>query len=476
MLCPPVKTSWADEGTRSPTTLGQKGDEEEMVSDLPVRPVRSDKLDYFADYTSDYIPGYQIKNLFRIPKYGLNVNSQNDTFVIDPLGNGVTIDGSKSYIEAKLWASYTDGTPILPADGVSLAPECNNILFQTIQMQVNDVNVVSSQRQDVARHVMRRVTTSNGDRTANCYRHEFMGSDSELNSRTAGPASLYHDPIVDKKKFFVDRPLDDLPMHGQLDSDIPPGTKLQYIIYYCQDGSRLFRSADGTEQPMMSFDYIEFNWYTNKLTLKATDELQNKMRSNEGTFLYVSDQWKADLIPNGNIMAGQSTYSPTLGSLLQSTFDVAYIVLFPQSSFSPTGDASKGKSIYVKSWANTDNFQITSNGANVRNYTQLTSNPTAVTCVYRGIVNSLSSKWDAAPYRACSPFDFIEFLNGSMAMFPVDLRYVNSEDIQHPEITNLNITINFGPGGCSEDMVPYLVTKSKIVLNYLPDGTVAKIR
>jgi hypothetical protein len=67
-------------------------------------------------------------------------------------------------------------------------------------------------------------------------------------------------------------------------------------------------------------------------------------------------------------------------------------------------------------------------------------------------------------------------MNGPMAMFPIDLRYVNSEDVQHPEISNLSIDINFGNGGASEDMVPIIVTKSKAIYQYLPDGKIDKIR
>lgn len=451
---------------------------DEMVAGLPIRPVASDKLDYFADYTSDYIPGSQMRNILRLNGSGSNVESRNDVFTVGPLGPSTTIDGSKSFFEARVYAQYDDGTPILATDDVKLAPECSNILFQWIQLHVNDKVVVSSQRQDVARHVMRRLTTSNGDRVGNCYRHEFMGDDSELatNAGNSLPDLLYKIPIQDKKKFYLTRPIDELPMHGQLDSDIPPNTRLQFTIKYCPDSTWLFRTDSTAGKPTMFFDYVDFNYYTNKLTTKATEDLQEKMRNNNGTFLYVSDLWRADQIPNGIINQGQTTYNPTMGSILQSTFDVAYIVLFPQSTFSPTTDGSKGKSVYNKTWANVDVFQLNSNGANLRNYINLTASPTTKAALYRGIVNGLSSKWDASPYRAVSPFNFMQFMEGGMAMFPIDLRYVNSEDVQHPEISNLTVLINFGIGGCPEPVVPYLITKSKMVLNYLPDGTVQQLR
>ncbi len=451
---------------------------EEMISSLPLKPVTSDNVDYLADFTSDYIPGEQLRQRYRIPKNGQDASSGQDVFTIDPCGTYCTIDGSKCFLEARLRAEYSSGAPILAADDVYLAPECNNILFQTIQLTVNEQLILSSNRQDIARHVMRRITTSNGDRAANCYRNEFMGEDSELGDKAVlGPDALYKNPLTDKKPFYIDRPLDDLPMFGQLDSDIPPNSRITFTLYYTPDVSRMFRTAEGADTLNLKFDYIDFYWVTNRLTTKAGDELQNRMKNTNNTFLYVTDQWKADIIPNGNISAGQSTYSPVLGTFLQSTFDVAFILLFPASSYNPpAGSANFSKSLYTKTWGNVNNFHIKTNGRALRSFYDLTVSPTAVTSLYKGIVNSLSSKWDAAPYRGVSPLDFIEYMNGPMAMFPIDLRYVNSEDVQHPEISNLSIDINFGNGGASEDMVPIIVTKSKAIYQYLPDGKIDKIR
>lgn len=438
----------------------------------PLRDTKPEKLSYARDFDWRYIPGESelVKKQFPKGPAGIPVNSAQDIVTYDLVNRRATIDGSKSFFVATCKALKTDGTPILAADNIQLSPEANNLLFERIDLKVNGETTHTNVRQDVVRHIMRRLTTDNGARSENCYLNELMEDDSFIgNNVQSTVTSVFKDQLTDGKEFQLVRYLDDLPFFGQLDADIPGKTNIVFTIKYCSDTSRLFRTDNTTDSPILYVTMLELYIHQNYLTESAGLEIERDIMNPAVPFYFTTDKWEFAYLPEGNIQPGTTMFSSNISRIMLSTPDVAFVCLFPASSFNAVGTSNQIGSVLKKSFGNVREFILRRDGRVLRNFIDL-DNISKRGLMYKGIVNTLSGPQDAMPIRGFSPLDYAEFLNGNMGMFPLDLRYISSKNVQEPQIIALDIQFIFGSGGASELLVPVIVTKSKGLFEYMPDG------
>jgi hypothetical protein len=471
------------------TVLQQTGDFLNSVANVqnsfltndsaPLRDAKPEKLVYAREFDWRYIPGESelVKKQFPKGPAGIPVNSAQDIVTYDLVNRRATIDGSKSFFVATCKAIKADGTPVVDADNISLAPEANNILFERIDLKANGETLHTNVRQDVLRHLMRRLTTSNGDRASRCYLNELMGTDAEIGVNTTPSYSqlIHRNPITDGKEFQLVRYLDDLPFFGQLDADIPGKTNLVFTIKYCSDASRLFRTDAETESPQFFITMLELYIHQNYLTESAGLEIERAITNPSIPFYFTTDKWEFAYLPEGNIQPGTTMFSSNISRIMLSTPDVAFVCLLPANTFNAVGNSNQIGSIFKKSWGNVREFILRRDGRVLRNYIDLDT-VSKRGLVYKSVVNTLSGPQDAMPMRGFSPFDYVEFMNGGMSVFPLDLRYISSKNVQEPQIIALDIQFIFGAGGCSELMVPVIVTKSKGLYEYMPDGSIKTYR
>lgn len=445
---------------------------------VPLRDAKPEKLTYAREFDWRYIPGESelVKKQFPKGPNGIPVNSAQDIVTYDLVNRRTTIDGSKSFFVATCKAFKQDGTAVLAADNIQLSPEANNVLFERIDLKVNGETTHTNVRQDVLRHVMRRLTTDNGARSQNCYLNELMEDDSFIgNNAQSTVTAVFKDQLTDGKEFQLVRYLDDLPFFGQLDADIPGKTSLVFTIKYCSDTSRLFRTAADVDSPLLYVTMLELYIHQNYLTESAGLEIERAITNPGIPFYFTTDKWEFAYLPEGNIQPGTTMFSSNISRIMLSTPDVAFVCLLPASTFNAVGNSNQIGSIFKKSWGNVREFILRRDGRVMRDYIDL-DNVSKRGLVYKGIVNCLAGPQDAMPMRGFSPLDYNEFLTGSMAVFPLDLRYISSKNVQEPQIVALDIQFVFGAGGSSELYVPILITKSKALFEYMPDGTVKTYR
>lgn len=448
-----------------------------LTNDLdPLKNAKPEKLTYARYFDSRYIPAESelIVKQFPSGPAGIPVSSAQDTVTIDLLDRRNTIDGSKSFFVVTCKAVKKDGSFVTDADNIQLAPEANNILFERIDLKINGETTHTNIRQDFLRHIMRRLTSDNGARSQNCYLNELMEDDSFIgNNLQSTVTSVFKDQITDGKEFQLVRYLDDLPFFGQLDADIPGKTNLVFNIKYCSDYSRLFRTDDTTETPILLKTMLEVYIHQNYLTESAGLEIEREIMNPLVPFYFTTDKWEFALLPEGNIQPGTTMFSSNLSRILLSTPDVAFICLLPAASFNAVGNSNQVGSIFKKTWGNIREFILRRNGRVMRDFIGLDIISKRA-LMYKGIVNTLSGPQDAMPFRSFSPIDFAEFIQGGMAMFPLDLRYISSKDVQEPKIVGLDVQFIFGAGGASELLIPVIVTKSKALFEYMSDGVTVK--
>lgn len=288
-------------------------------------------------------------------------------------GNRATLGGQATLVIRGV-AKKFDGSDIVDADNISLREEAATLMWQHLEIKVNNTPLNSCERADVQKHVIDRTYVA-GDRAAGLtrdsvpYAYRQYGPDEGLEEANV-TTFFKRDIITDGKTFELERNIDDLPLFGPWGGIIPGFLSVTIDATLTSNPAIAFISpaAATAQAPFIEIEAIELRTRTVGIVDEVAKQLEAMWASGELTMDV--DTWSARQIPP-EIAVNTSNYTSDTALAFSSVPDVISLVQFKTETFNPSEPVWEKAHPLLQSWNGIKRMDILNKGECIKTWTDL---------------------------------------------------------------------------------------------------------